>query len=91
MPLYEAVYERLDVGPGTRVLGLGCGSGLALLMAASRGAALTGVESASPSGSRWPVNGCCPRGGRPARVRTHGSCRARPGTRPGRGARRTPW
>ncbi|WP_141311122.1 class I SAM-dependent methyltransferase [Streptomyces spinoverrucosus] len=48
VPLYEAVYERLDVGPGTRLLGLGCGSGLALLMAAARGAAVTGVESASP-------------------------------------------
>ncbi|MFE9019320.1 SAM-dependent methyltransferase [Streptomyces sp. NPDC007808] len=48
VPLYEAVYERLDVGPGTRLLGLGCGSGLALLMAASRGAAVTGVESSCP-------------------------------------------
>lgn len=49
VPLYEAVYERLDVGPGTRLLALGCGSGLALLMAASRGAAtLTGVEPSSP-------------------------------------------
>ncbi|GGS01902.1 hypothetical protein GCM10010269_46030 [Streptomyces humidus] len=49
VPLYEAVHERLDVGPGTRLLSLGCGSGLALLMAASRGAALTGVESSSPA------------------------------------------
>lgn len=49
VPLYEAVYERLDVGPGTRLLSLGCGSGLALVMAASRGAALTGVESSSPA------------------------------------------
>ncbi|WP_078890016.1 SAM-dependent methyltransferase [Streptomyces maremycinicus] len=49
VPLYEAVYERLDVGPGTRLLALGCGSGLALLMAAARGAAaLTGVEPSSP-------------------------------------------
>ncbi|MFE9624897.1 SAM-dependent methyltransferase [Streptomyces sp. NPDC006527] len=48
VPLYEAVYERLEVGQGTRLLGLGCGSGLALLMAASRGAALTGVEASSP-------------------------------------------
>ncbi|MFF8972079.1 SAM-dependent methyltransferase [Streptomyces sp. NPDC014995] len=48
VPLYEAVYERLEVGPGTRLLGLGCGSGLALLMAASRGAALTGVEASCP-------------------------------------------
>lgn len=44
VPLYEAVYERLGVGPGTRMLGLGCGSGLALLMAAARGARVTGCE-----------------------------------------------
>ncbi|MFJ8201286.1 SAM-dependent methyltransferase [Streptomyces sp. NPDC096152] len=48
VPLYESVYERLEVGAGTRLLGLGCGSGLALLMAASRGAAVTGVDSAGP-------------------------------------------
>ncbi|MEU6545283.1 SAM-dependent methyltransferase [Streptomyces sp. NPDC046859] len=48
VPLYEAVYERLEVGPGSRLLGLGCGSGLALLMAASRGAAITGVEATAP-------------------------------------------
>lgn len=48
VPLYEAVFERLEVGGGTRLLGLGCGSGLALLMAASRGAAVTGVDSSSP-------------------------------------------
>ncbi|WP_367045206.1 SAM-dependent methyltransferase [Streptomyces sp. Je 1-332] len=48
VPLYEAVYERLDVGGGTRLLGLGCGSGLALLMAASRGASVTGVDPSAP-------------------------------------------
>ncbi len=48
VPLYEAVHERLGVGPGTRLLGLGCGSGLALLMAAGRGADVTGVEPDSP-------------------------------------------
>ncbi|MET7360804.1 SAM-dependent methyltransferase [Streptomyces sp. NPDC005562] len=48
VPLYEAVYERLEVGAGTRLLGLGCGSGLALLMAASRGAGVTGVDPAQP-------------------------------------------
>lgn len=48
VPLYEAVYERLDVGNGTRLLGLGCGSGLALLMATSRGAAVTGVDASAP-------------------------------------------
>ncbi|MEU3144800.1 MULTISPECIES: class I SAM-dependent methyltransferase [unclassified Streptomyces] len=47
VPLYEAVYGRLDVGSGTRLLGLGCGSGLALLMAASRGASVTGVDTSS--------------------------------------------
>ncbi|MFD9003154.1 methyltransferase domain-containing protein [Streptomyces sp. NPDC059582] len=48
VPLYEAAYARLEVGPATRLLGLGCGSGLALLMAASRGASVTGVEPSSP-------------------------------------------
>ncbi|MFD4629832.1 SAM-dependent methyltransferase [Streptomyces sp. NPDC058284] len=48
VPLYEAVYERLEVNGGTRLLGLGCGSGLALLMALSRGAAVTGVDPAHP-------------------------------------------
>ncbi|MFF4084249.1 class I SAM-dependent methyltransferase [Streptomyces sp. NPDC001777] len=46
-PLYEAVYERLEVGPGTRLLSLGCGSGLAPLMAADRGARVTGVDTDS--------------------------------------------
>ncbi|MFD9907471.1 class I SAM-dependent methyltransferase [Streptomyces sp. NPDC059063] len=48
VPLVEAVYERLEVGTGTRLLDLGCGSGLALLMAASRGATVTGVEPSAP-------------------------------------------
>ncbi|MET9294552.1 SAM-dependent methyltransferase [Streptomyces sp. NPDC003077] len=45
VPLYEAVYDRLDVGPGTRLLGLGCGTGLALLIAAARGARVSGVDA----------------------------------------------
>ncbi|MEE1814507.1 methyltransferase domain-containing protein [Streptomyces sp. SP18ES09] len=44
VPLYEAVYERLGVGAGSRLLGLGCGSGLALLMAAARGARVAGAD-----------------------------------------------
>jgi SAM-dependent methyltransferase len=48
VPLYEAVYERLEVGAGTRLLALGCGSGLALLMAAARGAAVTGIGPSCP-------------------------------------------
>ncbi|MCM2411423.1 MULTISPECIES: methyltransferase domain-containing protein [unclassified Streptomyces] len=43
-PLYEAVYRRLEVGAGTRMLSLGCGSGLALLIAAGRGARVTGID-----------------------------------------------
>ncbi|WP_405889979.1 class I SAM-dependent methyltransferase [Streptomyces sp. NBC_00133] len=45
VPLYEAVYERLEVGAGTRLMGLGCGSGLALLIAAARGARVTGCDT----------------------------------------------
>ncbi|MFD8011951.1 methyltransferase type 11, partial [Streptomyces sp. NPDC059762] len=45
VPLYEAVHERLGVGPGTRLLGLDCGTGLALLMAAARGASAAGAEA----------------------------------------------
>ncbi|MEV7322116.1 class I SAM-dependent methyltransferase [Streptomyces sp. NPDC093970] len=45
VPLYETVHERLEVGPATRLLGLRCGSGLALLLAAARGASVTGVDS----------------------------------------------
>ncbi|OON76395.1 SAM-dependent methyltransferase [Streptomyces tsukubensis] len=48
VPLYEAVYERVEAGAGTRLLGLGCGSGLALLMATARGAAVTGVDAGAP-------------------------------------------
>ncbi|MGW2560047.1 SAM-dependent methyltransferase [Streptomyces sp. NPDC001514] len=45
VPLYEAVYEHLEVGKGSRLLGLDCGSGLALLMAVTRGARVTGVDT----------------------------------------------
>ncbi|MET9222796.1 SAM-dependent methyltransferase [Streptomyces sp. NPDC088197] len=45
VPLYESVYDRLEVGADTRLLGLGCGAGLALLLAADRGAAVTGFET----------------------------------------------
>lgn len=48
VPLYEAVYDRVELGPGARLLGLGCGSGLALLLATARGAAVTGVDRGAP-------------------------------------------
>ncbi|MFC8869530.1 SAM-dependent methyltransferase [Streptomyces sp. NPDC057148] len=76
VPLYEAVYERLDVGGGTRVLGLGCGSGLALLMAASRGAVVTGVDSRFPERLDLARRRLLPEapdapGARDVRARTH--------------------
>lgn len=45
VPLYETVYDRVGIGPHTRLLGLGCGTGLALLLASRRGAAVTGLDS----------------------------------------------
>ncbi|MFI6418441.1 class I SAM-dependent methyltransferase [Streptomyces sp. NPDC050842] len=44
VPLYEAVYDRVGVGARSRLLGLGSGTGLALLMAAARGARVVGVD-----------------------------------------------
>ncbi|MFD0151977.1 methyltransferase domain-containing protein [Streptomyces sp. NPDC055721] len=44
VPLYEAVYDRVGVGTRSRLLGLGSGTGLALLMAAARGARVAGVD-----------------------------------------------
>ncbi|MDI9830929.1 class I SAM-dependent methyltransferase [Streptomyces sp. KAU_LT] len=75
VPLYEAVYERLEVGPGSRLLGLGCGSGLALLMAASRGAAVTGVEASAPERLALARQRLLPAGS------AGGDARARGGTR----------
>ncbi|MGW8696474.1 SAM-dependent methyltransferase [Streptomyces eurythermus] len=72
VPLYEAVYDRLDVGPGSRLLGLRCGAGLALLLAAARGAAVTGVDSAFPERLALARARLLPDGGPPgaARART---------------------
>ncbi len=70
VPLYDAVYERLGVGAGTRLLALGCGTGLSLLRAATRGAQATGTDpdperlrlarerllpEPAWGGRRWPV------------------------------------
>lgn len=43
-PLFAEVLERLGVGPGTRLLDIGCGSGYAARMAAARGATVTGLD-----------------------------------------------
>jgi SAM-dependent methyltransferase len=43
-PLFEAVLDAASVGDGTRVLDVGCGSGLALLLATRRGAVPSGID-----------------------------------------------
>jgi SAM-dependent methyltransferase len=45
IPLYEAVFDAVDLGPGQRMLDVGCGAGLALQMAAERGAVVTGIDA----------------------------------------------
>lgn len=43
VPLYASVHDRLGVGAGTRLLALNCGTGLALLLASAKGAAVAGA------------------------------------------------
>ncbi len=44
-PLFEAALDALGVGAGTRLLDAGCGAGLALRMAADRGAEVAGLDA----------------------------------------------
>src|SRR4051794_29323538 len=43
-PLFEAVLDAAGAGPGTRLLDVGCGSGLTLVLAARRGAIPAGLD-----------------------------------------------
>jgi SAM-dependent methyltransferase len=45
IPLYEAVFDAVELGPGVRLFDVGCGAGLALQMAAERGASVTGIDA----------------------------------------------
>ena len=45
---YEEALARVHVGPGVRVLDIGCGSGVFLRMAADRGAEVAGLDAAGP-------------------------------------------
>ncbi len=45
-PLYQAVFDRAGLRRGQRVADLGCGAGLALRLAADRGAAVAGLDAA---------------------------------------------
>jgi len=44
-PFYEAVLDAARVGPGTRLLDVGCGGGFAMLLAARRGATVAGIDA----------------------------------------------
>jgi len=45
-PLFEAVLDAATVGNGTRLLDLGCGTGLVLQLASLRGATVSGIDVA---------------------------------------------
>jgi SAM-dependent methyltransferase len=44
-PLYEAVFDAIGVGSGTVLLDAGCGAGLAVQLAAKRGAVVSGLDA----------------------------------------------
>ena len=46
-PVYEAVFDAIGGGSGTRLFDAGCGSGLALQIAYQRGATVTGLDAAA--------------------------------------------
>jgi SAM-dependent methyltransferase len=45
-PVYDAALRCVDVGPGVRVLDVGCGTGTFLRMCADRGASVSGLDAA---------------------------------------------
>lgn len=48
-PLFETVLDAAGVGPGVRLLDVGCGPGLAAQLAAQRGAQVAGLDAAEAS------------------------------------------
>jgi SAM-dependent methyltransferase len=44
-PLFEAVFAAIAPGPGTHLLDAGCGSGMALQLAAARGVTVSGIDA----------------------------------------------
>jgi ubiquinone/menaquinone biosynthesis C-methylase UbiE len=46
-PLYEATYDALGLGNGTRLLDVGCGAGLAAQLAAKRGALVSAIDAST--------------------------------------------
>ena len=47
-PFYEAVLDATHVTAGTMLLDVGCGGGFALLLAARRGATVSGLDASAP-------------------------------------------
>jgi len=45
LPAYKIVFDQTNVGRGTRLLDIGCGSGLAAQLAAKLGAYVTGIDA----------------------------------------------
>ncbi|MCA1665240.1 MAG: class I SAM-dependent methyltransferase, partial [Myxococcales bacterium] len=45
-PMYRDVVERLAIGRGSAYLDVGCGAGMALELAACRGATVAGIDAA---------------------------------------------
>src|SRR5438105_565734 len=45
--VYDAVFARTGIGPGTKLLDIGCGAGGALVAARELGAEVTGLDAAS--------------------------------------------
>jgi SAM-dependent methyltransferase len=47
IPFYEAAFDAVRIGRGTKLLDVGCGAGLALQLAVKRGATATGIDAAA--------------------------------------------
>jgi SAM-dependent methyltransferase len=47
-PVYAAALDQVGVGKGTRLLEVGCGTGVFLRLAADRGARVVGLDAAAP-------------------------------------------
>lgn len=57
-PLYDAAFTTAGVGPGSSLLDVGCGAGLALQIAKARGATVSGLDAAA--GLVGIATGRCP-------------------------------
>src|SRR5689334_18431626 len=46
IPFHEAAFDAIEIRPGTALLDVGCGAGLALELAQRRGATVSGLDAA---------------------------------------------